>query len=89
MHFCGFSQHSLLYFTLFLSFHLGCSGYNYVWWLALKYHPCVLIYTFHVLTGHNWKKASTIVILVLLVLLATSGGIWLLASVGKLHLISE
>ena len=57
--------------------------------LTIKHHPCVLIYTFHVLTGHNWKKASTIVILVLLVLLATSSGIWLLASVGKLHLISE
>ena len=54
-----------------------------------KHHPCVFIYTFHVLTGHNWKKTSTIIILVLLVLLATSSGIWLLASAGKLHLMFE
>ena len=40
------------------------------------------------LTGHNWKKTS-IVMLVLLVLLATSSGMWLLASVGKLHLMFE
>ena len=67
--------------TIEVSFHFGKVGWVY----NRQHHSCVPIYTSHVLSGHNWKKTGSIfiAILVLLVLLATNSGIWLLVSLGK------